>query len=371
MIDPTASPDPMALSRRAMLGAVGALLPGVAARGASAPAWVKLDTVPYPGKQDDISFPTPDVGWYGNGKGKLYATRDAGAHRELIWEKPGTFIRALAFLDEKVGIIGNLGVDYTPAVTDPNPLYITGDGGKSWAPVTHVEGPPVKGVCSIDVYREKFINFGELGTRTVIRAAGRVGGPTAMMESRDNGATWRSQDLSAVTAMILDVKFVSAKVGFLAGATDPVIEKSNALVLRTDDGGVTWKPVYRSTRPWEITWKMSFPTPEVGYVTVQNYNEDPKVDRRVVAKTTDGGRTWREIDLVRDHAVTQFGVGFLDARRGWVGTSTGGYETRDGGMSWTSVEMGTKINKIRILKTPGGFRAYAIGANVYRLDETA
>jgi len=359
------------LDRRQLLAGIGAgaFCAPLSVNAADQALWVKQDTVAFKGKQDDIYFVNPDVGWYGNGKGKLYGTRDGGAHWDLLWEKPGTFVRALGFIDEQVGFLGNVGTDYFPGVTDTNPLYMTQDGGRTWAPVTGIDGPTPKGLCAIDIWREPFINHGDLGMRSIVRAAGRVGSPAAIMVSRDGGLTWRSQDMTAVAGMILDIKFVSPTVGFLAAASDASVDKSNALVLRTKDAGKSWHPVYRSKRPWEITWKLSFPTPQVGYVTVQNYDADPTVARRVIAKTSDGGNTWRELALVDDHAFQEFGIGFLDNERGWVGGMTGGLETRDGGRSWVPVDMGTKINKIRILKTPTGFRAFAIGENVYRLDE--
>jgi len=371
--DPTGLMQLDPLNRRTVLGLLGSTLvigmPSWARPTASA-AWVRQETDAYTGKQDDIFFVTPEIGWYGNGKGKLYATRNGGEKWELLWEKPGTFVRALGFIDASVGFLGNVGTDYFPPVTDPCPLYLTRDGGRSWDPLANVDGQTPKGICAIDIYREPFINHGELGYKPIVRAAGRVGGPAFLIESHDAGASWRSHDLSSVTAMILDVKFVSAKVGFLAGASDPEVAKSNAVVLRTDDGGETWRRVYQSARPWEITWKVAFPTENVGYATVQNYNEDPKIAQRVVAKTEDGGRTWREIALTEDHAFQEFGVGFLDAHRGWVGGSSGGFETRDGGRHWQAVEMGTKVNKIRILRMPQNkIRVFAIGQGVYRLDD--
>jgi hypothetical protein len=53
--------------------------------------------------------------------------------------------------------------------------------------------------------------------------------------------------------------------------------------------------------------------------------------------------------------------------KGWVGGSTSGFETRDGGRSWTAVNMGKAVNKIRILKTDRGATGYAIGVEVYKL----
>jgi photosystem II stability/assembly factor-like uncharacterized protein len=326
--------------------------------------WRKLDTVPYKGKQDDIFFASEKVGWYGNGKGKLYKTVDGGEHWDLQWDEPGTFIRALGFVDERVGILGNVGTDYFPPVTDETPLYRTVDGGDTWNPVV-IKGPQPKGICAIDVFRKPFINHGVLGYRTTIRAGGRVGGPAFLLRSDDEGLTWTSQDLSSVTGMILDVKFVSDKVGFIAGGTLGDVDKSHALVLRTGDGGKTWQRVYESAHQWQITWKLSFPTEQVGYATIQDYDPDESNKTRVVAKTTDGGLHWTELPVAEDHGLTEFGIGFLDAQRGWLGGMNKDYETFDGGKTWSPVDFGSKVNKIRIMKSGSSARVYAIGSSVY------
>lgn len=347
------------------LAASAAALP---AQAQTAPVWVKLNTLPYRGKQDDIAFATPDIGWYGNGAGKLYKTVDGGATWREQWAKPGTFVRALGFIDEKVGFLGNIGTDYFPGVTDTQPLYRTDDGGETWTPVTAVEGPTVKGVCAIDVQRTAFINAGKLDYRTVVRAGGRVGGPAFLMTSRDGGASWRSEDLSALTAMILDVKFLDAKTGFIAGATSPDIETSKALILRTTDGGASWAKVYEGGRSFETSWKLAFPTAKVGYATVESYDPSEAVTARFVAKTSDGGATWTELPLVKDHAFRAFGVGFIDADHGFIGGVPGGYATSDGGLTWSPSAMGRAVNKIRIVPGRGKVTLYAIGLEVHRMD---
>ena len=64
-----------------------------------------------------------------------------------------------------------------------------------------------------------------------------------------------------------------------------------------------------------------------------------------------------------------YGIGFIDAQHGFVGGSTGGYETRDGGATWTAADMGLSVNKIRFVKRDdGGTTAFAIGQDLYRLD---
>ena len=330
--------------------------------------WQVLPTEPHHGKQDDIFFADADHGWYGNGKGQVFATSDSGRQWALLWEKPGTYVRALGFIDPLVGILGNIGVDYFPGVTDAKPLYRTIDGGRSWRAVTEIAGPTPKGICAIDVLREPFINAGVLDTRVTVRAGGRVGGPAHLLTSHDLGAKWICQDLGQSTGAILDIKFINERVGFIAGASDPDVDASNAVILRTLDGGASWSRVYRSSRPFEIIWKLSFPSRRTGFATVQNYDPDPKRALRIVARTLDGGATWHELPLAIDHRLQEFGIGFVDELHGWVGGAPGGYETTDGGRSWRPADLGKATNKIRVMKSVDGVRVFAIGYDVRRLD---
>jgi photosystem II stability/assembly factor-like uncharacterized protein len=296
----------------------------VACAAAAAGDWQKLPTEPYKGKQDDIFFIDADTGWYVNGSGKIYKTTDGGKSWALKLDQPGTYFRCIGFIDDKRGFAGNIGPDYYPNVSDATPLYETRDGGETWKAVTKIAGPPVKGVCAIDIVRDR-------KGKATVWAAGRVGGPTTLVRSDDGGESWTSTDMRRHCGMILDVKLFDRKTAILSAGTDSDSAKSNALILMTTDGGRTWTKRYQSKRPYEITWKSSFPTREVGYITIQSYNPDKAVSKRHLAKTVDGGRTWKEIELVDDHAVREFGVGFIDAKTGWVGATTGGFETTDGG----------------------------------------
>jgi photosystem II stability/assembly factor-like uncharacterized protein len=362
------------LSRRALL-----LLPLVLSACAStappvAPAlvahpnaqWFKLPTEAYRGKQDDIFFSDAQHGFYVNGIGKIFKTVDGGQQWKMVLHKPGTYFRTVAMVDAQLGFAGNIGTDYFPGVTDTTPLYVTRDGGESWAAVAGVAGPQVKGLCAIDVVKSQFINAGKLEQRTLVHAAGRVGGPAYLMRSLDGGASWSAIDMNPHVAAITDVKFFDEMNGMVIGGDDANVARSHAVVVTTRDGGVTWQRAYTSARPYELSWKVSFPSRQIGYVTVQNYNPDKAVTQRVVAKTTDGGKGWSELPLVEDFAVRQFGVGFADDNTGWVGTTTSGFATKDGGKSWTRVEMGKAVNKIRIVPDGQHYVGYAIGTDVYK-----
>lgn len=360
------------LDRRSIIltGAAALLLPSCATGsvGRRLPKWEKLPTEPFAGKQDDIAFGSSSIGWYGNGKGLLYRTDNGGDSWTRIWHRPGTFVRTLGFIDEKNGVMGNVGVGSFPGVTDTTPLYRTADGGKTWTAITGIQGPVPKGICAIEVLRATFIDRGERVERAILHAAGRVGGPAHYLRSLNGGQTWQSFDLGRQTAAIFDVKFLGPKTGFIAGSSDPDLAKARGLILRTDDGGDSWREVYRSGRNVETVWKLHFPADSTGYGTIQSYDPDPANVQRYVAKSEDGGRTWFEIPLIADPKWRSFGIGFADKETGWVGGSLGGLETRDGGASWAPVEMGKAVNKIRFVGSGSQRRAFAIGSEVHRLD---
>lgn len=328
--------------------------------------WRKLNTERYPGKQDDIAFINEKEGWYVNGYGTIYHTKDGGANWEKQLEKKGTFFRCIAFVDSLIGFAGTVGTDYFPNVTDTIPLYGTTDGGKTWNPVSY-KGPYVKGLCAIDIVKEQFINHGKIDFKIHVYAVGRVGSPANMMVSHDGGETWTSNRMNNDCKMLFDIKMFDKNNGFVCAATSEDISESNALILKTNDGGKTWKKVYQSNRPFETTWKVSFPTEKVGYVTIQSYNPDPSAKQQRVAKTTDGGENWQEINLAEDAGAREFGIGFIDENHGYVGTMNSGYETKDGGKTWSKVNLGMACNKIRMYKDANGkIYGYAIGVDVMK-----
>lgn len=335
---------------------------------AALPKWTKLATEEYPGKQDDIFFVNSNLGFYGNGSGKIFRTTDGGSTWKMVFEKQGTFVRCLVFTDEKHGVMGNIGPGYFPGVTDTIPLYRTEDGGTTWLPVTAIEGNPVVGLCAFDIVQVPFINAGNLAYRPRIIGVGRVGGPVAYIWSDDLGKTWKQGKVPDISAMAFDVKFLDDRHGFIASATHTDVSQSRAQIIATDDGGTTWREVYRSDRPFELTWKLSFPTRDVGYCTVQSYDPDPSASARFVAKTTNGGKTWTEVKLVDDHRFREFGIAFLDENVGWVGAMPHGMATTDGGKTWSKVDFGNAVNKIRLLRSDQGTTGYAIGLHVYRMQ---
>lgn len=329
--------------------------------------WSKLNTEAYRGKQDDICFINEMQGWYVNGFGKIFHTNDGGSTWQKQLEKEGTFFRCIAFMDSLIGFAGTVGTDYFPNVKDTIPLYKTVDGGKSWAPVDY-NGPYVKGLCAIEIVKEQYINHGEIGYKYHIYGVGRVGLPANFLVSHDDGKTFTSNSMNDACKMLFDITMFDKKNGLVCAATNEDIAQSNALILKTNDGGKTWKNVYQSSRPFETTWKINFPSQNVGYATIQSYNPDTTIVQQRIIKTVDGGNSWQEINLVEDSRARQFGIGFIDELHGFVGTVNSGFETTDGGKTFTKINLGRACNKIRIYTNNEGKKyGYAIGVNVFKM----
>jgi len=350
----------------AVAGAVAAYgpPPAAASPASPAPAWRTLSTEAYPKKRDDIFFADTRTGYYGTGKGRLFKTEDGGQSWRKVWENPGTFIRAIGFIDAEHGFLGNLGAGLAD-ITDATPLYETLDGGRTWRPA-NIGAAAVPGICAIDILKARAIHEGEPQARVYIHAAGRANGPAKLLRSEDGGRSWTLIDLSDRAGMILDVKFLDPNTGFVFAGTNGDLSKSSALILRTTDGGRTWREVYRSRRSNEIIWKASFADAQVAYATLQN--DDPTNTQQRIVKSIDGGLHWRELPLVNDKDAEELGIGFDTPQRGWVGTRAGGFETRDGGAHWSPSSLARSANKIRTHAGDGSGLIYAIGseAQVFR-----
>src|SRR5688572_10989152 len=119
----------------------------------SAPAvWEKLETEPAQDRPDDITLIDAETGWYVNSLGKIFKTGNGGSSWVELLHKPGTYWRSILFLDAHRGFAGNLGpgaiqgfhsvmtlseyenLNREVRIDDPNLIYETTDGGRTWTP---------------------------------------------------------------------------------------------------------------------------------------------------------------------------------------------------------------------------------------------
>ncbi len=352
--------------RRAVLcAAVLALVPGPVACGddSSSPpppppvsGWTVVARSPATsqGHFMDAWFLDANEGWVVGFFGDVFHTGDGGA----TWEQrhgaaeAESYFRSVTFVSPTLGWVGDFN-----GFSRPEPqraLWETRDGGRTFTNVTSkVVGPEPVGLCglwSVDA--------------STIYGVGRWNGPAVFVRSTDGGDTWQSVSLAPMMTGAVDVYFFDRTRGIVVGGRgvgSSVEEQiaSRTVILMTDDGGTTWTERYVGSTLGHWAWKISFPTPQVGYVATQGPSPD-----RTVLKTTDGGLTWTE-QVVTSTEDGFAGTGFVSESVGWVGGENVAFETTDGGSTWQRAPWadGESFNRFRMLAGGGGF---AVGRRVFK-----
>lgn len=281
------------------------------------------------GRYDDIFFLNDHIGWAADGgEGIVYKTTDGGVNWVQQFHVPLSYFRNIEFLNQDIGFLGTL----------EGQLYRTADGGSNWDLVTISPNPLA--ICGLDA----------VGTSTVY-GCGAYFSPACVIKSIDSGVTWEYIDMSAYANGLVEVLFVDELLGYASGKNN-----TGGIVLKTVDGGANWTEIYNSHTPGDYVWKLQLLENNTHiYGSIQS-----NVTGRLI-KSTDEGQTWETKPFV-DKAVQA--VGFISPDHGWMGGHQSGfYETKDGGDTWTSLGIGSKLNRIFVI-SPN--LAYASGTSLYK-----
>lgn len=319
----------------------------------------RATSAPRAARTDDIWFLDADRGWAINGNGDVLHTGDGGATWETQFSVEGAWLRCIGFATDQRGWFGTL--------TEPSRLFETSDGGATWTLVEDLPAEAPVAICGLSVVDENVVYAS--GTNFPDKPAG-------VMKSVDGGRTWTGIDMNEHASMLVDVHFRDEQHGWVVGGTAdvPSSERGNLtpVVLATEDGGRSWENRLAGIDPplgqGEWGWKIDFVTDDVGYVSLENFDDGG------ILKTVDGGRTWarKEVNDPQGNANLE-GIGFVDDRHGWTGgwgnrAFTGGFtsETRDGGETWTDANhVGKFLNRFRFIREPE-LVGYASGDTVYK-----
>lgn len=335
------------MSRRVLLAII--MMAAGEAAGAQTSQWTLLPTSPVGigsgERHEDMVFPTPERGYVVNFAGELHRTTDGGETWQLLQSvaMPSgerVHFRSAGFATEDKGWIGSLSEGYV--------LWQTGDGGETLTNITPRLGTQdALGICGLWVVNEN-----------VVYGVGRYYGPTRLYMTKNGGLTWTVKDMSQYAGRLIDVFFFDEMNGMAVGGSERIASLSHAVVLRTRDGGASWETAFVSEHAGEWGWKITFPTPEVGYVSVERLRGVARV-----LKTTDGGDTWTEA-AIPDSGPLQ-GIGFITKWQGWTGGRGTPFRTLDGGVTWQEddTELDPAVNRFRFF---GDTLGYAVGTRVYK-----
>lgn len=312
--------------------------------------WEPLN-VPLAGNRyNDIVFVSANIGYATNFDSIIIKTIDGGQTWQTINKPRGKAFRALCFLDSLTGFVGKLQVSNAGA-SDTVICFRTTDGGQTWSEL-NLPGPRPFGICGMS----------RVNDSTAV-AVGRYNGSSRFYRTVNRGITWTYKDLSNVAnGGMVDVHFFSPDTGIAVGSAGNYSSgafDSSAVVLYTSDGGNNWAVVKRTNNGRELAWKISFPSRQTGYVSIQQ----TLGTTRTFLKTGDGGLTWQELPYVTMNAYSAQGIGFLNDTLGWIGGKCCGgdpsvFRTEDGGISWVKDTIGEGVNRIRFYNGTGYAAAY-------------
>ncbi|MBN2148933.1 MAG: hypothetical protein JW726_16210, partial [Anaerolineales bacterium] len=168
------------------------------------------------------------------------------------WQIGGEQPNSIFFTDENTGY----------AVSEPNILLVTTDGGASWQSY-YLDAPVPLGA----------IFFADQETGWV---AGNGG---FLARTTDGGLTW-TQQASGVQADLFTLLFLDASTGWAGG--------SNGTLLYTTDGGITWRS--GATAQQGDVVSISFIDAQHGYIAIL-VDGGPS---NFVLETNDGGASWAD-----------------------------------------------------------------------------
>ncbi len=350
--------------RNLLTAGVLCVVGGTAAAQPASGIWKILPNSPDGGgirlRHDDIVFLNPSSGWVVNLRGEVWKTDDGGDSWSRIHDSGGVYgFRSAGFANQSIGWAG--------AVNNPgNVLFETRDGGATWTEISsRISGSPPAGICGIQVL-----------DASVIYAVGAFHGEPHFIRSLNGGSSWTSIDMSNRIGSIVDLHFFNRDEGILVGGSGTNLD-GNAIVLKTFDGGTTWNVVHRTRRTpvtvGEWGWKISFPTPTDGFVSIE-YNAQSNGQPAKILVTSNGGNTWTErlIPGSTEFAGLQ-GIGFVTPQIGYASGRGTTSRTLDGGLTWTQLthystvapdgQLDGAVNRVRVLNDT---LAFAVGRRVYK-----
>ncbi len=208
----------------------------------------------------------------------------------------GNSLSAITCVDGRLWVTGSYGE-----------VAFSDDGAQTW---THRNGVP------------NIVNFYTVvaPAREAILAAGWNGG---LLRSTDGGKNWAYVCVSAQNRAthVQDLYFLNEKQGWACG--------SYGLVAKTTDGGEHWTGLHIGTSARETNYTVTFFDEKNGVMCGKNAHS-----KDIILKTDDGGTTWKTVQEDVSHKPL-YGMDFFDATYGVaVGGDSTIFFTKDGGTTW-------------------------------------
>jgi hypothetical protein len=261
----------------------------------------------------------------GNGKASLMQTNDGG----MTWKAQSGIATLsvpsmLSFLDSQTGWL------LTNESKDRgSELSLTADGGQTWEVIA--QDLPV-------LEEEKEIVFFRFFDRQNGLIAVRNDKDLVLLRTQDGGITWLASNRIALPSEGI-VTFLSSLEGWFIGSSSipSPSEKNRAVVTfyhMTD--GESWEEAGKMSTPL-VPKALSFVDAGHGFVLLQ-LNQPNRVHEqsRQLFRTSDGGKTWSQhaFPAAFPPVDASLQVSFLTSSSGWLWDARNLWKTKDGGLNW-------------------------------------
>ncbi|MDD6210853.1 MAG: YCF48-related protein [Bacteroidales bacterium] len=280
------------------------------------PAQVWTPVLPYVTRNTltCVQFPTERVG-YIIGSGATLLKSTDGGNSWTVLDSPGSYgLTSIYFTDADNGYLLN---NYSR-------VFYTQNGGISWEERSN--GIPWELNPSTIWFQNK--------------STGYIGGENSIYKTTDGGKNWKQVLLSTYPEWMYfkAIGFQNATTGYAVGSYyDYKAEITRGVIVKTTDGGNTWKEQSYGNKDVDFS-TVCFVNDQVGYIGGGWYVIPTEINTcSLVLKTTDGGKTWKEYTFAPSGGELG-GFDFLDENTGYVCTGSLVYKTIDGGITWEEME---------------------------------
>ena len=171
---------------------------------------------------------------------------------------------------------------------------------------------------------------------------------THLFRSTDRGATWTERFLPP-QIVNSDLSFINDREGWILSSGSPATgcQTQSFTLWHTSDGAQMWERVFQSDATSDTLCKdaVAFATSQNGFITMSS----PNGGAVVIARTTDGGKTWTRSQPLAAPAgaaaifhagrVKTFGTTSLVGAIG--GQKEYAFRSTDGGATWSYASTGT------------------------------
>lgn len=178
--------------------------------------------------------------------------------------------------------------------------------------------------------------------------------------SNDTNDPWEIIELGT-DAEFRDIFFLDSQNGWMVGAVG--VSVPGGIIARTTDGGLTWK--YRTGVIGKRYGSHSVDLNAVHFTDLEH--GVIAAEAGTILRTTDGGETWQTIPKTGPIYAQNRDISFVDDLNGWIIGREGVRRTEDGGDSWKSVDEEKKMtgNALQFLDLQVGWLVGKFG-DVFR-----